>query len=177
MPTYFLFCLVGAPLGGDSNLWFFFLGFLLEPNQRPLAGQTLIQNFNQLFRYQSTCIKQVSPKTKNLQMKNQRFQFWRLYPNFATSSMHVKVNRSFITADQFAYPLKRCLQLTCISLSRRMADAAVAWKRFTQTLVRLVFDCRKEVNEGVSKNLVRFFLRCKERSSVSQLDLHISKAT
>ena len=83
MPTYFfLFCLVGAPPGGDSNLWFFFLGFLLEPNQRPLAGQTLIQNFNQLFRYQNTCIKQVSPKTKNLQMKNQRFQFWRLSADY-----------------------------------------------------------------------------------------------
>ena len=74
----FLFCLVGAPLGGDSNLWFFVLGFLLEPSQRPLAGQTLIQNCNQLFRYRSTCIKKVSPKTKNLQMENQRFQFWRL---------------------------------------------------------------------------------------------------
>ena len=114
---------------------------------------------------------------KKVPMKNQRFQFWRLYPNFATSSMHVKVDRSFITADQFAYPLNRCLQLTCISLSRRRADAAVAWKRFTQTLVRLVFDCRKEVNKGVSKNIVRIFPRCKERSSVFQLDLHISKVT
>ena len=91
--------------------------------------------------------------------------------------MHVKVDGSFITADQFAYPLKRSLQLTCISLSRRMADAAVAWKRFTQTLVRLVFDCRKEVNEGVSKNVVGMIPRCKERSSVFQLDLHISKVT
>ena len=50
--------------------------------------------------------------------------------------MHVKVDRSFITADQFTYRLKRCLQLTCISLSRRMADAAVVWKRFTQTFVQ-----------------------------------------
>ena len=114
---------------------------------------------------------------KKVPIKNQRFQFWRLYPNFATSSMHVKVDRSFITADQFAYRLNRCLQLTCISLFRRRADAAVAWKRFTQTLVRLVFDCRREVDEGVSKNFVWITPRCEERSPVFQLDLHISKVT
>ena len=100
----FLFCLLGAPQDGDSNLWFFFLGFLLEPGQRPLAGQTLIQNFNQLFRYRNTCIKQVSPKTKNLQMKNQRFQFWRLsadydiicqaWPSQARSSQILAIKKS-----------------------------------------------------------------------------------
>ena len=68
----------------------------------------------------------------------------KLYQHLATSSMHdiVQMDGSFITADQFAYRLSRCLQLACISLSWRMAHAAVVWKRFTQTLVQRVFDCR-----------------------------------
>ena len=69
---------------------------------------------------------------------------FQLYQHLATSSMHdiVQMDGSFITADQFTYRLSRCLQLTCISLSWRMAHAAVVWKRFTQTLVQRVFDCR-----------------------------------
>ena len=35
----------------------------------------------------------------------------------------------------------------------------------------------KEVDEGVSKDVVWIFPRCKERSTVFQLDLHISKVT
>ena len=68
----------------------------------------------------------------------------KLYQHLATSSMHdiVQMDGSFITADQFAYRLSRCLQLACISLSWRMAHAAVVWKRFAQTLVQRVFDCR-----------------------------------
>ena len=68
----------------------------------------------------------------------------QLHQHLATSSMHdiVQMDGSFITADQFTYRLSRCLQLTCISLSWRMAHAAVVWKRFTQTLVQRVFDCR-----------------------------------
>ena len=46
-------------------------------------------------------------------------------------------------ADQFTYPIERCLHLACIALSCRMVDAAVVWKRFPQTLARLVFDCRR----------------------------------
>ena len=74
----FYLCLVGGFPEGDSHHWLFFLGFLLESGQRPLAGQTWIQNLSQLLKYQSTCNKEVNPKTKNLQMKNQRFQSWRL---------------------------------------------------------------------------------------------------
>ena len=69
---------------------------------------------------------------------------FQLYQHLATSSMHdiVQMDGSFITADQFAYGLSRCLQLTCISLSWRMAHATVVWKRCTQTLEQRVFDCR-----------------------------------
>ena len=54
----------------------------------------------------------------------------------------VHMGGSFITADQFTYRLRCCLQLTCISPSCRSADAAVVWKRCTQTLVQRVFDYR-----------------------------------
>ena len=62
----------------------FLFGFLLEPGQRPLAGQTWIQNLSQLLKYQSTCNKKVSQKTKNLQIRNQRFQSRRLTTDHAT---------------------------------------------------------------------------------------------
>ena len=80
----FYLCLVGGFPEGDSHHWLFFLGFLLESGQRPLAGQTWIQNLSQLLKYQSTCNKKVSQKTKNLQIKNQRFQSRRLTTDHAT---------------------------------------------------------------------------------------------
>ena len=56
----------------------FCLAFLLEPGQRPLAGQTWIQNLPSSWGTGALAISRWTRTTKNLQMKNQRFQFWRL---------------------------------------------------------------------------------------------------
>ena len=48
---------------------------------------------SQLLKYQSTCNKKVSQKTKNLQMKNQRFQSGRLSVNYNWSmdALNIKI--------------------------------------------------------------------------------------
>ena len=131
----------GASMGGGPAVFSTLVG--------PGWGTIWLPSLRHRGRFQREPPTKFKTQPKNVTLKNQRFQFWRWLLKTAilqglVSSLEKALHRKSKIlikgdvskfryfqhacqsgADQFTYPLERCLHLACLSLSCRMADAAV----------------------------------------------------
>ena len=151
------------PWGGPA-----FFSTLLGPGW----GTIWLPSLRHTGRSQREPLPKFKTQPKNVTLKNQRFQSRRWYQNFVASSMHVKAEQT----NSLIHSSVVCIWLALHFLAEWQTPRYLR-KRFTQTLVRLVFDCRMGWMKVEQGRRFKIPARREERSLDFLLVRHISKVT